>query len=261
MSRRESPHAWLPLSQGGGRGARSAQGFEPDWIDFDRGIRVGNLEPQQRITQILKLGLESRHHTRFVIDRWGRGVYWQWICWLPRANREAKPLSSEVNFGCAKLFITVDQEQRVFKSGLQIERGYARGPAPYAGCLLRPDWDWHRLMAQCAAGSVLDGELRRLFRQEGFVAQLGGFEASAVSASHSFTSAGQIREAATDAPKRQWLGFQLYYPMPETEVRACTGPELVQAIEAVFSQVVPAMNCCMQVPLESEPRPRLVVGD
>jgi hypothetical protein len=26
--------------------------FQPEWLDFDRGIRVGNLEPHERITRI-----------------------------------------------------------------------------------------------------------------------------------------------------------------------------------------------------------------
>src|SRR5512136_551040 len=110
-SRNSHREQLLPL---GRRAASEPPAFRPEWIDFDRGIRVGNLEPHQRITQILKLGLESRHGASFVIDRWGRGAFWQWICWLPRANREAKPLSHDVNFGCAKLFIAVDQQERVF---------------------------------------------------------------------------------------------------------------------------------------------------
>jgi hypothetical protein len=228
-------------------------GFRPEWIDFEHGLRVGNLEPHQRITQILKIALEGRYQTPFVIDRWGRGVFWQWICWLPRANREAKPLSSDVNFGCAKLFISVDQDDRVFHSGLQIERGYARGPEPYPGCLLRRDWDWHRLIAQCEPGTPLDRELGRLLRDEGFVVQLGGFDPSFRLDAESFRSAAQIREAAQRAPRREWLGFQLLYPMPEAEVHACTGEELVAAIKAVFAAVVPAMNCCMQIRLGDQP--------
>ena len=256
MKRRASPaEQLLPLRKRAARSAPAAdgRGFRPEWIDFDRGIRVGNLEPHERITQILKLALESRHGTSFVIDRWGRGVYWQWICWLPRANREAKPLSSDVNFGCAKLFISVDQEARVFQSGLQIERGYARGPEPYPGCLLRRDWDWHRLVAQCEPESALERELLRLLGEEGFVVQLGGFAPSVRLDASSFRSATQIREAVRRAPRREWLGFQLFYPMPEAEVRGCTGEELVSAIKATFAAVVPAMNCCLQVRLGGEP--------
>jgi hypothetical protein len=258
MVRRTSGREGLPIGKRGAAAPPPAgEGFRPEWLDFERGIRVGNLEPQQRITQVLKLGLESRHRASFVIDRWGRGVFWQWICWLPRANREAKPLSNKVNFGCAKLFISIDQKGRIFKSGLQIERGYARGPEPYPGCLLRSDWDWHRLIEQCEPGTTLDRELLRLVREAGFVVQLGGFEASASFVGESFTSARQIRDAAKGAPRQEWLGFQLYYPMPEAEVRACSGRELVEAVLAVFAEVVPAMNCCMQVALEGSPPARL----
>ena len=93
MKRRSSAEHWLPLAKAGGRAAElpTGEAFRREWIDFERGIRVGNLEPHERITQILKFHLEQRYQTSFVMDRWGRGVYWQWICWLPRANREAKP--------------------------------------------------------------------------------------------------------------------------------------------------------------------------
>jgi hypothetical protein len=50
--------------------------FSPACLDFEHGIRVGNLEPHQRITRILKAALEGRHATAFTTDRWGRGVYW-----------------------------------------------------------------------------------------------------------------------------------------------------------------------------------------
>jgi hypothetical protein len=42
--------------------------------------------------------------------------------------------------------------------------------------------------------------------------------------------------------------------MPEREVHACTGYELVKAIGGVFNEVIPAMNCCMTVPLVAESR-------
>ena len=107
MKRTASAKDWLPLAKTGTptTDLPTGEAFRSEWIDFQRGIRVGNLEPHERITQILKFHLEQRYRTPFVTDRWGRGVYWQWICWLPRANREAKPISNKVNFGCAKLFI------------------------------------------------------------------------------------------------------------------------------------------------------------
>jgi len=99
-----------------------AVGFRPEYLDFERGIHVGNLEENQRITRILKLALEGRYGQPFVTERWGRGVYWQWIGYLPRANRTAKPVSSDVSFGCSKFFLTVDTGEQLFKCGLQVER-------------------------------------------------------------------------------------------------------------------------------------------
>lgn len=252
MKRISSAKDWLPLAKTEARAGElpTGEAFRREWIDFEHGIRVGNLEPHERITQILKFHLESRYCTPFVTDRWGRGVYWQWICWLPRANREAKPISHDVNFGCAKLFISVEQEQKVFKSGLQIERGYARGPEPYPGCLLKADWDWHRLMKPSVA---LEEEFRRLIHHEGFVAEVGDWDANAVFTKKNFKAARQIRDAVGDYSTRAWAGFQLYYPMPEREVRACSGYELVKAICNVFAEVIPAMNTCMQVQLTASP--------
>jgi hypothetical protein len=223
----------------------TGEAFRPEWIDFQNGIRVGNIEPHERITRILKYHLEERYRTPFVTDRWGRGVYWQWICWLPRANREAKPLSHDVNFGCAKLFITVEREERRFKAGLQIERGYVEGPEADRGWGLKKDWDWHRLLRHCRTGSALDAEFGRLLRQEEFEVAAG----DSVFTRRNFTDAAQVAKALRACPRDDWAGFQLYYSMPEREVSGCTGHELVQAVRGIFTQVVPAMNLCMQVPL------------
>jgi hypothetical protein len=244
---------WLPLAKPAGAAPApplTGDAFRPEWFDFEHGIRVGNLEPHERITRILRAHLESTYRTPFITDRWGRGVYWQWICWLPRANREAKPLSSKVNFGCAKLFVTVDRGHRAVKAGLQVERGYAEPPEPYPGCLLREDWDWHRLVTQCREGSELDSELHRLIGREEFTAEVGDWEANAVFDRRSFSSARQIGQRLERYPRRQWVGFQLYYAIPETEVRKSSGLELTRALCAVFDEVVPAMNACMQVPLQ-----------
>src|SRR3970040_995353 len=105
-----------------------AIGVRPTFLDFERGIRVGNLEEHERITRILKLALEARHQQPFVTERWGRGVFWHWIAFLPRANRGTKPVSSHVSFGCSKFFISVDTDDKVFQCGLQIERGYIQAP-------------------------------------------------------------------------------------------------------------------------------------
>lgn len=250
--RRVGPRDLLPLSRTSkvSGGEPTGEAFRPEWIDFERGIRVGNLEPHERITQILKYRLERRYGTPFVTDRWGRGVFWQWICWLPKANRLAKPLSRGYTFGCAKLFIGLDRGARVFQSGLQVERGYLAALSPYPGNVLQDDWDWHRLMGQCRRGSALEAELERLLGREGFVAELGDFEHNLVLDKASFTSAARLRSAAARQPPDRWVGFQLYYPMPEREVRGSTGYELVTAIDAVFAEVAPALNLCQQVRLE-----------
>jgi AMMECR1 domain-containing protein len=250
MKRRPTERDWLPLARPprAAAGDPTGEAFRCEWIDFERGIRVGHLEPHERITQILKFNLERRHGTVFVIDRWGRGVYWQWICWLPKANRQAKLVSGGVNFGCAKLFISVDRGGRVFQSGLQVERGQVKGSA-YPGTHLEEDWDWHRLLEQCRKGSELDRELARLIASEGFVAEIGDFENNLTLDRGSFTSATQLAAAARGIAPDRFGGFQLYYPMPSSELRGCSGFELVKAVLAVFAEVTPAMNLCMQVPL------------
>ncbi len=260
MRRRPTQKDWLPLARTEKTAAEPPTGeaFRVEWIDFERGIRVGNLEPHERITQILKHGLEQRHGTPFVTDRWGRGVYWQWICWVPRADREAKPISHDVNFGCAKLFISVDRGEKLFQSGMQVERGSISRDPEIPGTLQK-DWDWHRLMDQCDRGTALDREVTRLVRREGFIARLiGGAVASFTSAT--WESSRRIRQAARRAPPDQWEGFQLFYPMSVREVRSCSGHELVRAIFGVFAEVTEAMNQCMQIRLEAiRPGPHVPV--
>ena len=214
-----------------------------------RASASGNLEPHERITQILKYRLEQGYGTGFVTDRWGRGVYWQWICWVPRADREAKPISSGINFGCAKFFISQDRDERIFQSGMTVERGWAAGTPPFPGIRMKSDWDWNRLMKSCTKGSPLDEELRRLVCREGFTVSVTGASGTARFTAANFRGAPQLRAAAEKAPPREWAGFSLYYPMPEAELMACSGYELVQAICGVFSEVTPAMNQCMQVTL------------
>ncbi|MBI1983475.1 MAG: hypothetical protein HYS61_04685, partial [Acidobacteria bacterium] len=154
----------------------AAIGFRPEFLDFNRGIRVGNLEDNERITRILKLALDARYRQPFVTERWGRGVFWQWIGYLPRANRSAKPLSSHVSFGCAKFFVMVDTDDKLFKCGLQIERGYLEAPREYRKCKLRSDWDWHHLLKGLTPRSPMERELRRLVLREGFRLYAGSWE-------------------------------------------------------------------------------------
>jgi hypothetical protein len=251
VKRTATPRDWLPLA-GTGRvapGEPTGEAFDAACIDFDKGIRVGNLEPHERITRILKHHLETVHGMPFVTDRWGRGVYWQWICWVPRPNRDAKPVSHGANWGSAKFFISIDREARIFEPGMTVERGYVSGRHARESWGLREDWDWHRLIRRCTTGGELEAELRRLVADEGFmVAVMGGAGAVRFDA-RSWSSARQLKNAARRCPAGDWAGVSVYYPMSEADVRSCSGYELVRAIEGAFAQLVPAMNLCLQVPL------------
>jgi hypothetical protein len=220
-------------------------GFRPQFLDFRRGIHVGNLEDHERITRILKLALEERYGQPFVTERWGRGVYWQWIGYLVRANRDAKPASNASSFGCAKFFLMVDTEEERFKCGMQVERGYVAAPREYPQCRLAEDWDYHRLRRSLRAGSAMAGEIERLVRREEFWIDAGG-EAFY---RPKYKGVGAIRAALDSAPKNRWAGFQLYYPMTREEVQNSNGADLVESMLAVFREVTPAMNLCMQVEL------------
>lgn len=224
-------------------------GFRPEFLDFRRGIRVGNLQEHERITRILKLALEARYGQPFLVERWGRGVYWRWIGLVPRANRLAKPISSHVSFGCAKFFLSIDTEDRSFDCGMQVERGYIRPPAGYRSCRLQPDWDWHRLLEALRPGGAFEAELKRLLK-EGFRVHAGSWEAQPqVFTRENYPGAARLRELLGAAPKSHWAGFQVYYSMGEEEVRTSTGLDLVECMLATFEETAPLMNLVMQVPL------------
>ena len=227
-----------------------AVGFRPELLDFQRGIHVGNLEENERITRILKLALESRYGQPFVTERFGRGVYWQWIGYLPRANRTAKPISSGVSFGCSKFFLTVDTGEKLFKCGLQIERGYAGAGREYSQWELRSDWDWHRLRKALKPKSILERELERLVLNEGFTIFAGAWGDEPVYFSRAnYPGVVKLRKLLEAAPKNHWAGFQIFYPMREADIRSSTGLDLVESMLAIFREVTPAMNQCMQIEL------------
>lgn len=225
-------------------------GFRPEYLDFQRGIRVGHLEPHQRITQILKHTLQDRYQEDFVIDRWGRGVYWQWICFLPKANRIAKPLSGSHNFSCSKFFIKVDRNDSIFKSGLHVERGLGNSSKDRPAFQLQEDWDWHRLIKGLRGNrSRLYRALRRLVLEDHFHIHAGTREKYTRYSHLNFPSAAELRRTLTEYSDQEWVVFQLYYPMAPDEVKGSTGSDLVEAILAILAEVVPVMNLCMQVPL------------
>ena len=230
---------------------RAAIAFRPEFLDFSRGIRVGNLEDNERITRLLKIGLEHRFQQPFVTERWGRGVFWQWIGYLPRANRAAKPLSSHVSFGCAKYYVSVNVDEKLFQCGMQVERGYLQPPEEFPACALASDWDWHRLARALRSGGPLTGELKRLVVREGFRVFAGSWDGSAVRFSRSRPpDLAKLRKALRQAPGNHWAGLQVYYPMRSAEVEQCSGVDLIEAMLAIFGEVTPAMNLCMQIRLQ-----------
>lgn len=229
---------------------RTAIRFKPEYLDFARGIRVGNLEDNERITRILKLALEARYQEPFVTERFGRGVFWQWIGFVARSNRSAKPLSPKVSFGCSKFFLTIDAADQLFKCGFSVERGMVDPPDNFPKIKLMPDWDWHRLLAALQPAGPLERELKRLVMREGFVIEVGNWDNRMQACRGSFPTMAALKKAMREAPPDAWAGFQVYYPMSEKEVRAATGADLIEAMMAVFNEVVPAMNVCMQIRLE-----------
>jgi len=223
--------------------------FRREFLDFERGIRMGGLEPNERITQIVKGALLARHGQEFIIDKWGRGRYWRWICWLPRASREAKPLSSGYNFSCAKFFISLDLEDETLDSGLQIERASVRrGRAAADEVYLEDDWDWHRLLNGLRKGGPLEAELKRLVGREGFTATAGPFSKMAVFKGRTWGGVAKVRRACSTIPDGEWGGFQLFYPIPRKEIAEMSGGEIVAAILAIFDEVTPTMNLVMSTP-------------
>jgi hypothetical protein len=233
MPRKERSQATLP-----------GNGFRPEFLDFRRGIHVGNLEENQRITRILKLALESRHGQPLVTERWGRGVYWRWIGFLARANRAAKPISSRTSFGCGKYFLSIEPDEGLFKCGLQIERGYVKAPKGYRDWQLESDWDWHRLVDGLRPRSKIAGELRRLM-EEGFRVWAAGHDFDEKHAAGVPT----LRRILEAAPKAEWAGFQVYYPMTESDVQGSAGPDLVDSMLAVFDEVTPILNATSDIQL------------
>jgi len=227
-----------------------AVGFRPEFLDFRRGIRVGNLEDNERITRILKLALEARYGEPFVTERWGRGVHWQWIGYLTRSNRAAKPLSSSVSFGCSKFFLMLDTDGKLFKCGMQVERGYIRAPREARECRLRDDWDWHRLLSALKLRSPMERGLRRLLLREGFRLQGGAWGEAGEYSKTNFPPMATLRRMLAQAPASDWAGFQVYYAMTEDEVRASTGLDLVESMLAIFTEVTPLMNLCSQTRLK-----------
>ncbi len=97
----------------------------------------------------------------------------------------------------------------------------------------------------------MERELRRLTLREGFGLFAGSWEAELSQFSQqNFPGVTKLRRLLAAAPKNQWAGFQLFYPMTEEEVRSATGVDLVESMLAVFREVTPLMNLTMQIELQ-----------
>ncbi len=220
-------------------------GFDRSFIDFRHGIRVGRLDPAQRVTRILKSHLTARHGVEMVCDRWGRGIFWQWICWVPKPNREAKPASSNSNFASAKFFISVDRDEKKFQAGFQIERAPTKpGPDDWA-VPVEKDWDWFVLLSALKEKKFQDAVSERL--DDGFHVRAGAFSGMREFTKKNWDPAACRRAGLRFSPK-EWGGFQLLWEMPQSETKTMTGPEIMEAVAAVFDEVAPVMNMCMYKP-------------
>ncbi|GBC82794.1 hypothetical protein HRbin10_01926 [bacterium HR10] len=215
--------------------------FRSDYLDFERGIRIGRLEPEHRLTRLLKFALESAFGEPFVTVRWGRGLYWQWIGFFPHADRRTK-----ASFGCAKYFVSLDREERAVHAGMQVERGYVNPPSEFPECRLRANWDWHRLVALLVHSREMERALAQLVKQDGFRLFIGSWEGGREFTAANFTGLSALRRVIARAPSDQWCGFQLFYALSEAEIRAMEGREVLEAILAIFAEVTPILSACWE---------------
>ena len=143
----------------------------------------------------------------------------------------------------------IDTEEALFKCGLQVERGYVKAPREYRECQLRSDWDWHRLIAALKPGNVMEKELRRLLLREGFRMMPAPGRRTL-----SITTGGiALRWPNYGACLRQHPPMTGQDPKCIThDAEGCPGFHrigLVESMLAVFVEVTPLMNLCMQTPL------------
>ncbi len=162
MKQSASAKDWLPLAKGRRKARqrncrRGEAKFPHGWIDFGAWDSRGQYRTHERITQILKFHLEQWYRKLRLLS-WTAGdaaCTGGGFIGCPRANREAKPISNKVRLQFAPNFSYLGgHRKKTFKSGLQVKaRLCARPRNPIPVVCLKPDWDWHRLIKQCAAGT------------------------------------------------------------------------------------------------------------
>jgi len=92
-------------------------------------------------------------------------------------------------------------------------------------------------------------ELKRLVLAEGFWIDAGGWEERQPISKSNFPGMAKLRKLLEAAPPESWAGFQVYYPMSRKEVYGSSGVDLIESMLAIFEEVTPAMNLCMQIRL------------
>jgi len=86
-------------------------------------------------------------------------------------------------------------------------------------------------------GGALDRELDRLVRREGSGCGPAAGPTSPYPRVADIQAPPRFARRSKPLPRATWAGFQLFYPMPESEVRGSTGLELVESMLAVFREV------------------------
>ena len=117
-----------------------------------------------------------------------------------------------------------------------------RAPRESRRWRLESDWHWHRLLAALKRKSAMERELKRLVLREGFMLYAGSWEEPAYFGRPDFPGMLKLRRVLEDAPKNRWTGFQA-----EREVQGSSGVDLVESMLAVFEEVTPVMNLCMEL--------------
>ena len=105
------------------------------------------------------------------------------------------------------------------------------------------------MLKQLKNGSSMMRELNRLVKREGFFIDLGNWEERYTFRKSNMQGPDGIRKALKNAVPDSWAGFQVYYPMTEKDVAGTSGADLIESMLAVFREVTPAMNTCMQTEL------------
>lgn len=220
--------------------------FKTQWIDFKKGIRVGHLEEDQRITQILKKCLFKVFNEDFLVDHWGRGLFWSYIWFCPRANLKAKNFKGPGQFPSAKYFIGIDSDRSLFVSGLYVESGYNKSEEPRYQ--RNSDWDWNRFVAKLKKDSTFQKEIQRLIFEESFELVIGFEENLKIFNRENFKDVKSICNEIEKRLKEDWVVVQIYYPLSEKEVKSMKGSELIQATMGIWSESSNLMNACLQIP-------------